>query len=110
MGSVDSGTRSAVDWLLASDEPAVRLLARRDVLGVQVATDPAHVLAGAKVTALPGGQRGDGGSGCIPTLSGPGRLVSLAELRTVQQQGMPGRWTTRTRAQYPRRPPGLAGQ
>jgi hypothetical protein len=60
MGSVDSGTRSAVDWLLASDEPAVRLLARRDVLGVQVATDPAHVLAGAKVTALPGGQRGDG--------------------------------------------------
>ena len=80
---MDSGTRSAVDWLLASDEPAVRLLARRDVLGEQVAMDPAHVLAGAKVTALLGGQRGDGGFGVHPYRKWTGahwRLVSLAEL------------------------------
>ena len=80
---MDSGTRSAVDWLLASDEPAVRLLARRDVLGEQVAMDPAHVLAGAKVTALLGGQRGDAGFGVHPYRKWTGahwRLVSLAEL------------------------------
>ena len=70
---MDSGTRSAVDWLLASDEPAVRLLARRDVLGEQVAMDPAHVLAGAKVTARWAGSAAMAGSGCIPTASGPGR-------------------------------------
>jgi hypothetical protein len=83
MGSVDSGTRSAVDRLLASDEPAVRLLAPRDVLGEQVAMDPAHVLAGAKVTAQLGGQRGDGGFGVHPYRKWTGahwRLVSLAEL------------------------------
>jgi len=49
--------RSAVDWLLGSQEPAVRLLARREVLGEQVAMDPAQVLAGAKPTALLSGQR-----------------------------------------------------
>jgi hypothetical protein len=30
---MDGRTRAAVDWLLASDEPAIRLLTRRDVLG-----------------------------------------------------------------------------
>jgi hypothetical protein len=35
-----------VDWLLGSQKPAVRLLTRRDVLGEQVAMDPAQVLAG----------------------------------------------------------------
>jgi hypothetical protein len=80
---VDSGTRSAVDWLLASDEPAVRLLARRDVLGEQVEMDPAQLLAGAKVSALLSGQRGDGGFGVHPYRKWTGahwRLVSLAEL------------------------------
>lgn len=80
---MDSGTGFAVDWLLASDEPAVRLLARRDVLGEQVAVDRVPVLAGAKVTALLSGQRGDGGFGVHPYRKWTGahwRLVSLAEL------------------------------
>jgi hypothetical protein len=45
--------------------------------------DPAHVLAGAKVTALLSGQRGDGGFGVHPYRKWTGahwRLVSLAEL------------------------------
>jgi hypothetical protein len=80
---VDSGTLAAVDWLLASDEPAVRLLVRRDVLGEQVDMDPAPVLAGPKVTALLSGQRADGGFGMHPYRKWTGahwRLVSLAEL------------------------------
>jgi hypothetical protein len=31
--TVDSVTAAAIDWLLRSDEPAIRLLVRRDVLG-----------------------------------------------------------------------------
>ena len=45
--------------------------------------DPAHVLAGPKVTALLSGQRGDGGFGVHPYRKWTGahwRLVSLAEL------------------------------
>jgi hypothetical protein len=83
MGGVDARTHSAVDWLLGSQEPAVRLLARRDVLGEQVAMEPAQVLAGAKVTALLSGQHADGGFGVHPYRKWTGahwRLVSLAEL------------------------------
>lgn len=53
----------AVEWLLTSDEPAVRALARRDLLGQDPGEDDAEVLAGAKVSALletivPGESRG----------------------------------------------------
>ena len=42
----DDPTRAAVAWLLASDEPAVRYLARRDLLGEAAAADAARVLEG----------------------------------------------------------------
>jgi hypothetical protein len=76
-------TRAAVTWLLRSSEPAIRLLARRDVLGEQAEEDAGQVLAGAKVSALLSGQRGDGSFGVHPYRKWTGahwRLVSLVEL------------------------------
>jgi hypothetical protein len=72
---------AVVDWLLASDEPAVRLMTRRDLLDEEHADE--DVLAGPKVTALLSGQRSDGGFGVHPYRKWTGahwRLVSLAEL------------------------------
>jgi hypothetical protein len=75
--------RSAVDWLLASSEPAIRVLARRDVLGQQAAGDAGQVVAGPKLAALLSGQRADGGFGVRPYRKWTGahwRLVSMVEL------------------------------
>ena len=80
---MDPRTHAAVAWLLNCDEPAVRLMTRRDVLGEQAHEDAGRVLAGAMVTALLSGQRGDGGFGVHPYRKWTGahwRLVSLAEL------------------------------
>jgi hypothetical protein len=73
----------AVEWLLASSEPAVRYLTRRDVLGKDVDPDADAILAGPKVRALLAGQRRDGGFGVHPYKKWHGahwRLVSLVEL------------------------------
>jgi hypothetical protein len=81
--TMDPPTYGAVTWLLSSGEPAVRLLTRRDVLGEPADAGPGQVLAGAKVTALLSGQRGDGGFGVHPYRKWTGahwRLVSLVEL------------------------------
>jgi hypothetical protein len=99
--AVDDPTAAALAWLLASDEPAVRHLARRDLLGdpegsgepqggAQVnqereaaAGDAARVLEGPKVAALLAGQQPDGGFGVRPYSKWTGahwRLVSLVEL------------------------------
>jgi len=60
---MDAPDRAAIDWLLASDEPGVRMQVRRDLLGVEAAEDRALVENGPKVRALLGGQRPDGGFG-----------------------------------------------
>jgi hypothetical protein len=73
----------AVEWLLGSDEPAVRYLTRRDVLGEPVEADAEEILAGPKVRALLAGQQPDGGFGAHPYTKWTGahwRLVSLVEL------------------------------
>jgi len=57
---VPAETQPAVDWLLGSDEPAVRFLTRRDVLGEPADEDARMIMSGPKVTALLSGQRGDG--------------------------------------------------
>jgi hypothetical protein len=78
----DALARSPVEWLLASEEPAIRLLARRDLLGEDV-DDPEAVLSGPKVQALLSNQRRDGGFGVHPYHKWTGahwRLVSLVEL------------------------------
>jgi hypothetical protein len=54
------GHQAAVDWLLGSEEPAVRFLARRDLLGEVAAEDASKIMSGPKVTALLSGQRDDG--------------------------------------------------
>jgi hypothetical protein len=74
---------SAIDWLLESDEPAVRYQTRRDLLGEDALDDAAHILDGPKVKALFAGQEPDGGFGYHPYCKWGGahwRLVSLVEL------------------------------
>ncbi len=74
---------AAVEWLLASDEPAIGYLARRDVLGERIEPDPEAILAGPIVSALLSGQEADGGFGGHPYKKWTGahwRLVSLVEL------------------------------
>jgi hypothetical protein len=73
----------AVDWLLASDEPAIRGMARRDLLGEANPADLDRVTDGPLVRALLAGQRPDGGFGVHPYRKWTGahwRLVSLVEL------------------------------
>jgi hypothetical protein len=76
-----------VAWLLASDEPAVRCLTRRELLGdrdgAAAAADAAQVLEGPKARALLAGPQPDGGFGVHPYSKWTGahwRLVSLVEL------------------------------
>jgi hypothetical protein len=82
---VDEPTSYAIDWLLGSDEPAIRMLTRRDVLGEAAETDKGRdaILTGPMVTALRSGQRADGGFGPNPYRKWTGvhwRLLALAEL------------------------------
>ena len=73
----------AIDWLLASDEPGIRLQARRDLIGENVALDGQEILRGPKVRALLEGQQVDGGFGVHAYGKWMGahwRLVSLVEL------------------------------
>jgi hypothetical protein len=79
---MEDTTGDAVNWLLSSTEPAVRLLARRDLLGQDVLhTD--EVLDGPVVRTLLSGQCPNGGFGVHPYRKWTGahwRLVSLVEL------------------------------
>lgn len=107
MGHMDERTRNAVDWLLASDEPAIAMLARRDLLGEQVGVTADQLLAGPKLAALLAGQQADGSFGVPAYAKWTGahwRLISLVELglpagephavaaaRTVMTSFSPGR-------------------
>jgi hypothetical protein len=103
--TMDPRAHAAVTWLLSSTEPAIRLLARRDVAGEPAAADAGVVLTGPKVTALLSGQRADGGFGVHPYRKWTGahwRLVSLVELaipphepRAVAAAGHVLAWLTR---------------
>jgi hypothetical protein len=80
---IDQLTHDAARWLLASDEPAIRMMTGRDVLGEPAADDESEILAGPRVTALLSGQQSDGGFGVSFYRKWTGahwRLVSLAEL------------------------------
>src|SRR5215217_2088226 len=71
---------AAVDWLLASREPAIRYLTRRDVLGERDPPDDDAILDGPIVRALLSGQEADGAFGGHPYRKWTGahwRLVSL---------------------------------
>ena len=80
---MDGPTRAAIDWLLASDEPAIRGMARRDLLDEPDPPDLGQVLDGRLVQGLLDGQQPDGGFGGHPYRKWTGahwRLVSLVEL------------------------------
>lgn len=75
--------QAVIDWLLASPEPAIRRLARRDLLDEPAPDDEARLLNGPLVHALLQGQQPDGGFGGHPYNKWGGahwRLVSLVEL------------------------------
>jgi hypothetical protein len=81
--AADTLDKQAIDWLLASDEPGIRMQARRDLLGESADDDAAHVLDGPRVQALFAGQEADGGFGVDVYGKWAGahwRLVSLVEL------------------------------
>ena len=74
---------AVVDWLLASKEPAIRRLARRDLLDEPAPDDEANLLNGPIVRMLLDGQQPNGGFGGHPYNKWGGahwRLVSLVEL------------------------------
>jgi hypothetical protein len=80
---VELRTAEAIDWLLRSGEPAIRLLAHRDVLGEPPDADASRISSGPMVTALLSGQQADGGFDRDPYRKWTGvhwRLISLAEL------------------------------
>lgn len=79
---MEEGTEQAIDWLLDSDEPAIRQLTRRHVIG-ESPDGMVDVLDGPWVGALLSGQQPDGGFGVHPYKKWIGahwRLVSLVEL------------------------------
>jgi hypothetical protein len=83
--SGDDPTAAALAWLLSSDEPAVRYLTRRELLGDRdgAAADAAQLLEGPKTRALLAGQQPNGDFGVHPYRKWTGahwRLVSLVEL------------------------------
>src|SRR4030095_10788997 len=84
---VEGQDAAAIEWLLQSDEPGIRLQARRDLLGEEATDDAARVLDGPWLSALLDGQHEDGGFGVNvygKWLGAHWRLVSAVEL------GLPG--------------------
>jgi hypothetical protein len=81
---------TAIEWLLASREPAIRLLARKDLLDETISDEERmQVLPGPKVRRLLSGQRRDGGFGVHPYRKWTGahwRLVSLVELGIPERE------------------------
>lgn len=80
---MEQRSQSATEWLLESREPAIRRMARRDILDHRMADGDEDVLAGAMVQALLSDQHEDGGFDEHPYRKWTGtywRLVSLAEL------------------------------
>ncbi len=79
----DERTRAAIDWLLDSPEPAVRALARTDLLDEPPGEDRATIVAGPMVDALLGGDDPETVLAVHPYSKWTGahwRLVSLVEL------------------------------
>lgn len=75
-------TQNAISWLLASDERAIHLLVRRDLLD-EAGPAAEQVPGSPKVRKLLSGQQPDGGFGVHPYRKWTGahwRLVSLVEL------------------------------
>jgi hypothetical protein len=95
---------AAIAWLLHADEPAIRLLARRDLLDGRSDEDPEAVLRGPKVRAL---LAGDDDHPYRKWTGAHWRLVSLVELgvpagepRAVADAERVLRWLTSPRRRF----------
>jgi hypothetical protein len=80
---MNEADQQAIDWLLSSEEPGIRLQARRDLLGDKVKIDAKEVAAGPWMSQLLAGQKPGGGFGGHPYKKWDGahwRLVSMVEL------------------------------
>lgn len=80
---MDERTYAAIERLVASDESAIRVMARRDLLNEPAGDGADHILDGAKVRALFSEQQPDGGFGKYAYRKYTGvhwRLVSLVEI------------------------------
>ncbi|GAB3433770.1 prenyltransferase/squalene oxidase repeat-containing protein [Flindersiella endophytica] len=80
----------AVEWLLTSDEPAVRYVTRRDLLAECAEADAGRILDGPKVSALLAGQRPDGGYGTFVTQVGRYRGASRSPDNLIRVETVPG--------------------
>jgi hypothetical protein len=83
MANTGSLDEQAIEWLLASNEPGIRLQARRDLLEERVTLPADQIMAGPLVSRLLAGQQSDGSFGVHPYQKWTGahwRLVSLVEL------------------------------
>jgi hypothetical protein len=79
--SVEAADAAAIDWLLRSEEPGIRMQARRDLLGEDAADDAARVLDGPWLSALLDGITEAGGGHVYNKWHGAHwRLVSAVEL------------------------------
>jgi hypothetical protein len=82
LAATSSQDRS-IEWLLSSDEPAVRLITKRELLHEEAEDEKDQVVEGPKVRALLAGQQANGGFGVHPYRKWTGafwRLASLVEL------------------------------
>lgn len=80
---MEAHTSAAIDWLLDSPEPAIRYMARRDLLDEEAPDDRDRILEGPWMRALLAGQEPSGGFGGHPYKKWTGahwRLVSMVEL------------------------------
>jgi hypothetical protein len=92
MPAATTAATPAVEWLLTSDEPAIRGMARRDLLNEPHPAELNDVLAGPTVRKLLAGQKADGGFGGHPYRKWTGahwRLVSLVELEVPPGEPRP---------------------
>jgi hypothetical protein len=83
LGASSSQDRS-LEWLLASDEPAVRSITKRELLDEEADDEEDRVVEGPKVRTLFAGQEANGGFGVHPYRKWTGafwRLASLVELQ-----------------------------
>jgi hypothetical protein len=78
---------AAIDFLVASKEPAIRYLTRRDVLGEDVTPDRDEILSGPLVRGLLRGQKRDGGFGVHPYQKGGGGALAARLARGAWRAG-----------------------
>jgi hypothetical protein len=82
--AASSSQDRSIEWLLASDEPAVRIITKRELLQEEAEEEQDRIAEGPKVRALLAGQQANGGFSVHPYRKWTGafwRLASIVELQ-----------------------------